>query len=96
MAFAQGDAGEFLSSQSTPPDMLYLDPPRKGCEPPVLQEILKLMPRQVVYISCNPATLARDLRVLCDGGYTFRSYRPFDMFPQTAHVETVALLERTS
>jgi 23S rRNA (uracil1939-C5)-methyltransferase len=94
VTFAQGDAGEFLSSQSTPPDMLYLDPPRKGCEPPVLQEILKLMPRQVVYISCNPATLARDLRVLCDGGYTFRSYRPFDMFPQTAHVETVALLEK--
>lgn len=92
--FSEGDAGEFLQSQSTPPDMLYLDPPRKGCEPPVLREILRLMPRHVVYVSCNPATLARDLRILCDGGYIFRSYRPFDMFPQTAHVETVAFLEK--
>jgi 23S rRNA (uracil1939-C5)-methyltransferase len=92
--FVQGDAGEFLQSRSTPPEMLYLDPPRKGCEPPVLQEILKLMPRQVVYVSCNPATLARDLRILCDGGYVFQSYRCFDMFPQTAHVETVAMLQK--
>ena len=92
--FFEGDAGAFLQSQSTLPDMLYLDPPRKGCEAPVLKEILRLMPRHVVYISCNPATLARDVRILCDGGYAFRNYRPFDMFPQTAHVETVAFLER--
>ena len=73
-------------------DGVVLDPPRGGCHPKVLERILNLAPKKVVYVSCNPATLARDLRILVDGGFRIRSLRPFDLFPQTAHVETRALL----
>ena len=74
-------------------DGAVLDPPRTGCHPRVLERLLGLRPPKLVYVSCNPATLARDLRVLCDGGYRVSSVRPFDLFPQTSHVETRVLLE---
>ena len=76
------------------PDAVVLDPPRKGCEPPVLEALLASGAQKIVYVSCNPATLARDARILADGGFQLVSAQPVDMFPQTAHVETVVLLSK--
>ncbi|MFC4808789.1 23S rRNA (uracil(1939)-C(5))-methyltransferase RlmD [Paenibacillus sp. GCM10023250] len=76
------------------PDVIVVDPPRKGCDEALLATILAMKPERVVYVSCNPATLARDLRVLEDGGYRTVEVQPVDMFPHTVHVESVALLVR--
>jgi 23S rRNA (uracil1939-C5)-methyltransferase len=73
-------------------DVLVVDPPRKGCDDALLQTIIEMKPKKVVYVSCNPATLARDLRVLEDGGYTTVEVQPVDMFPHTTHVECVSQL----
>ena len=73
---------------------LMLDPPRKGCEEAVLSAIVKSGIRRVVYVSCNPATLARDAQILSAGGFHLQNAQPVDMFPQTAHVETVVLMTR--
>ncbi len=74
-------------------DVAILNPPRKGCEPSFLQKLVILKPKRVVYVSCDPATLARDLRFLCDNGYVLDVAQPFDMFPQTAHVECIVRLK---
>ncbi|KOO47998.1 23S rRNA (uracil(1939)-C(5))-methyltransferase RlmD [Viridibacillus arvi] len=74
-------------------DILVVDPPRKGCDEALLNTILEQRPKRVVYVSCNPATLARDLRILEDGGYKAQEVQPVDMFPHTAHCEAVAWLE---
>ena len=76
------------------PDVIVVDPPRKGCDEMCLQTMLKMAPDRIVYVSCDSATLARDLRILCDGGYELKRVRPVDMFPQTVHVETVVLLSK--
>ncbi|MBR0204652.1 MAG: class I SAM-dependent RNA methyltransferase, partial [Synergistaceae bacterium] len=73
-------------------DAVVLDPPRDGCERRVLDAINNFGIRKIIYVSCNPATLARDCKILSSYGYRLESIRAFDMFPQTAHVETVCLL----
>ncbi|SNS90368.1 23S rRNA m(5)U-1939 methyltransferase [Anaerovirgula multivorans] len=75
-------------------DVVVVDPPRKGCEEEVLETIVKMDPQRVVYVSCNPATLARDLAYLQERGYETMEVQPVDMFPHTAHVETVVLMSR--
>lgn len=76
-------------------DVIVVDPPRKGCDAKLLETIVEMKPKRVVYVSCNPATLARDLRVLEDGGYKAVEVQPVDMFPHTGHVECCALLVRS-
>ncbi|MFP4979360.1 23S rRNA (uracil(1939)-C(5))-methyltransferase RlmD [Paenibacillus sp. CN-4] len=78
--------------QGVTPDVIVVDPPRKGCDPRLLDTILEMGPERVVYVSCNPSTLARDLRVLEDGGYRTVEVQPVDMFPHTVHVECCSLL----
>ncbi len=73
-------------------DAAVINPPRKGCEGAFLEKLVLLWPKKVVYVSCDPATLARDLQYLCSKGYRIGAVQPFDMFPQTAHVETVVIL----
>ncbi|KOS01398.1 23S rRNA (uracil(1939)-C(5))-methyltransferase RlmD [Paenibacillus polymyxa] len=75
-------------------DVIVVDPPRKGCDPRLLDTILEMKPERVVYVSCNPSTLARDLRILEDGGYSTVEVQPVDMFPHTVHVECCSLLVR--
>jgi 23S rRNA (uracil1939-C5)-methyltransferase len=90
--------GDWLAEHAphlTPVDFLLLDPPRAGAAPEELAGILALKPRHIAYVSCDPATLARDLRVLFDAGFTLDSVRAFDMFPQTHHVESVVHLTAT-
>ena len=75
-------------------DVIVVDPPRKGCDEKCLETIVKMQPKRVVYVSCDSATLARDLRYLCDRGYEVKRVRGCDMFPMTGHVETVVLLSQ--
>ncbi|MDE7321734.1 MAG: 23S rRNA (uracil(1939)-C(5))-methyltransferase RlmD [Lachnospiraceae bacterium] len=75
-------------------DVVCVDPPRKGCDKACLDTIVKMMPKRIVYISCDSATLARDLKYLCANGYELRRVRAVDLFPQTMHVETVCLLSK--
>lgn len=80
--------------QGITPDVIVVDPPRKGCDPRLLETILQMQPEKVVYVSCNPSTLARDLQVLEEGGYRTVEVQPVDMFPHTVHVECCSLLVR--
>ena len=75
-------------------DVIVVDPPRKGCDAMLLKTILKMQPKRVVYVSCDSATLARDLRFLCDNGYELKKVCGVDQFPQTVHVETIVLLSK--
>lgn len=75
-------------------DVIVVDPPRKGCDGKLLETILKMAPPKVVYVSCDSATLARDLKILCEGGYRLEKVRPVDNFCQSTHVETVCLMSR--
>lgn len=76
------------------PDVIVVDPPRKGCDEKCLATMLKMQPKRIVYVSCDSATLARDLRILCDGGYELQKVRAVDQFGNTTHVETVVLLSQ--
>lgn len=94
VTFQAGAVEKVLSTLTVQPDIALLDPPRKGCDPSVLETLRQWHPKRIVYVSCNPATLARDLNILCaDGAYTIRRVQPADFFPQTAHVESVVILE---
>ena len=84
------DISEALSGEKF--DTVVLDPPRTGCDPRVIASIIKIAPQKIVYVSCAPATLARDIKILISHGYTIKTIQPFDMFPQTGHVETVVLM----
>ena len=75
-------------------DVVILDPPRAGCEQPLLEAVVKAAPERIVYVSCDPATLARDIKWLGEHGYEFKEATPCDMFPWTGHVETVCLLSK--
>lgn len=93
--FVVGKAEEVMplwSKKGLKPDVIVIDPPRKGCDEVFLQAMVEMQPNRIVYVSCNPATLARDLRILADGGYETKEVQPVDMFAQTAHVEAVAVL----
>ncbi|MBP3392158.1 MAG: 23S rRNA (uracil(1939)-C(5))-methyltransferase RlmD [Clostridia bacterium] len=95
--FLAGDAPEgadYLLSRGYRPDLVILDPPRKGCDGTLLDTICSLMPPRIVYVSCDPATLARDLKFLCEKGYTFSKVQPVDMFPMSGHCECVVCLSR--
>ena len=76
------------------PDVIVVDPPRKGCDEACLSTMLKMQPSRIVYVSCDSATLARDLKILCDGGYEIKKIRGVDQFAMTVHVETVVGLQR--
>lgn len=95
--FYNADAGEFmvkLAEQKKKVDVVFMDPPRAGSDEAFLSSVVKLAPQKVVYVSCNPETLARDLKYLAKHGYQVGECQPIDLFPFTKHVETVALLTR--
>lgn len=75
-------------------DVIVVDPPRKGCDETLLETMVNMEPDRIVYVSCDSATLARDLKYLCENGYELKKVRPADMFPMTVHVETVVLLSK--
>lgn len=89
-----GDAAQQLESRGELPDVVVVDPPRKGLAPEVIATISSLSPARVVYVSCDPATLARDLKIFDSHGYKAIEATAFDMFPRCAHVETVVLMSR--
>ncbi len=95
--FICGDAGTAaaeLEKRGTAPDVIILDPPRKGCSEDTLEAVAKMAPKRVVYVSCNTATMARDFKIMQSLGYEPEKVQPVDMFPRTAHVEGVGVLCR--
>ena len=75
-------------------DVIVVDPPRKGCDETLLETMIQMQPERIVYVSCDSATLARDLKYLCENGYELKRVRAVDMFANTVHVETCVLLQR--
>ena len=95
--FYKEDAGDFMvkmASHKEKADVVFMDPPRSGSDKKFLDSLLRLKPKKIVYISCNPETLARDLKHLTGNGYRIKEIQPVDMFPSTGHVEAVCLLSR--
>ena len=94
----KGKVEDVLPTLSSPIDGFVIDPPRAGCQQVVLDALLQHPVARIVYVSCDPSTLARDLHILChtNSTYRLRTVQPLDMFPQTAHIETIAILERNS
>ncbi len=86
-------AAQELAQSGLKIDVAIIDPPRIGCHPEALEALTVLSPRRIMMVSCNPITMARDIDALCEGGFKLVSVRPVDMFPQTRHVESLALLE---
>ena len=89
-----GQAATQLAAEGLHPDIVMLDPPRKGCDEATLSAVVRMAPRRVVYVSCNPATAARDAAWLEQKGYHAEKVQPVDLFPRTKHVETVVLLSK--
>ncbi|MCH2526420.1 MAG: 23S rRNA (uracil(1939)-C(5))-methyltransferase RlmD [Dehalococcoidia bacterium] len=94
--FILGKTEEVLGDLDSVPDAVVLDPPRAGCQSAAIDSLLRLYPENVVYVSCDPDTLARDLKMLCSGAYSIDSIQPLDMFPQTHHVENIVILKKTT
>ena len=90
--FIVGEAENVELTQKA--DVVVLDPPRKGCDEKLLSTLVNMGPKRIVYVSCNPSTLARDLKYLAENGFEVCEVQPVDMFPHTAHVESVALISR--
>ncbi len=90
--FVLGRTEDVLRKLQVTPDVVVLDPPRSGCQPRALESLIAMAPSRVAYVSCDAETLGRDLKILCAGGYRLDEVAPLDMFPQTHHVECVALL----
>ncbi len=89
---AEQNSGKNTAASFLHPDVIVVDPPRKGCDDACLHTMLQMKPEKIVYVSCDSATLARDLKMLCDGGYEIRRIKGVDQFGHTVHVETVCLL----
>ena len=89
---AMGSPGQSLGASMRHPDVIVVDPPRKGCDSACLETMVEMQPQRIVYVSCDPATLARDVKYLCEQGYELKRVRACDMFPNSFHVETVCLL----
>ncbi len=87
-------AAKLLAERGEKPDVIVVDPPRKGVSADVIEAIAAMQPQRVVYVSCDPATLARDVKLLTEKGYTLRSAEAVDLFPKCAHIETVVLLSK--
>lgn len=85
---------ESKASDMLHPDVIVVDPPRKGCDQACMDTMLKMRPERIVYVSCDSATMARDVKILCEGGYELKKVRPVDQFGHTAHVETVVLMSK--
>lgn len=97
VSFICADAGEYAqkcAQEKMNVDVICVDPPRKGCDQKTLDAIVTMNPKRVVYVSCDPSTLARDLRILEDSGYHCEKVQPVDLFPHTYHIENVCLLNR--
>ncbi|HEX9389213.1 MAG TPA: class I SAM-dependent RNA methyltransferase [Anaerolineales bacterium] len=90
----EGLAEEIIPHLEAKPDIVLVDPPRAGLEKRVVDGILKLNPHVIAYVSCDPSTLARDVKRLIEGGYLLKQITPFDLFPQTYHIESISLFER--
>ncbi len=89
-----GQAAARLAAEGLRPDVIMLDPPRKGCDETTLSAVVQMSPRRVVYVSCNPSTAARDAAWLEEHGYHAEKVQPVDLFPRTRHCETVVLLSK--
>ena len=97
VSFICADAGQaamMLAERGERPDVLTVDPPRKGLDEQAVEAIARMQPPKVVYVSCDPATLARDLKRFAEYGYYAQTARAFDLFPRTKHVETVLVLTK--
>ncbi len=95
--FIAGDAGEKIDEAVSlygRPDIIILDPPRKGCDSSLIDKITAVSPQKIVYVSCDPSTLARDVSLFCEKGYELKKIKAVDMFVHTTHVETVVLMSR--
>ena len=95
--FVCADATEWMAAaadEGLHPDVVFLDPPRAGSTPECITAVAKMAPRRVVYVSCDPETLARDVAIFARHGYKAKGFTPVDLFPQTCHVETVVLLSK--
>ena len=95
--FVCSDAASYakkLCEQGVHPDVIVVDPPRKGCDAEAIESMVMMQPKRIVYVSCDPGTLARDLKLLKEKGYHTEIVQPVEMFPFTHHVETVVLLCR--
>jgi 23S rRNA (uracil1939-C5)-methyltransferase len=90
----EGNAEDVIPFLQAEPDIIVVDPPRAGVDKTVVDGILKLNPSLIAYVSCDPSTLARDAARLINGGYHLKNVTPFDLFPQTYHIESISLFER--